>query len=120
MTGLYARWMGNWERRLATRDTNRVVRPFDWGADWLNSVGFTAFPANTNGNSADCMSRFVDQALADSDRFFAYQALRDYRLSGSELSFTSPVPTHYPENNIARALWFPTPNDRGRALIVLP
>ena len=24
-----------WERRLATVDTNRVVRPFDWGLDWL-------------------------------------------------------------------------------------
>ena len=40
MTGLYARWMDRWERKLATRDTNRVVRPFDWGADWLHGVGF--------------------------------------------------------------------------------
>ena len=31
MTGLYARWMDRWERKLATRDTNRVVRPFEWG-----------------------------------------------------------------------------------------
>ena len=31
MPGLYARWMDRWERDLATRDTNRVVRPFDFG-----------------------------------------------------------------------------------------
>ena len=42
MTGLYARWMDQWERKLATRDTNRVVRPFEWGTDWLNSLGFPA------------------------------------------------------------------------------
>src|SRR4051794_26949041 len=112
MTRLYARWMDRWERKLATRDTNRVVRAFDWGADWLHSVGFPAFPASLNGDSAACMSRFVDQVLADSDRFFSYEPVRDFRLAGSltgnaaarELTFTSPVLTRYPENNTARAL----------------
>src|SRR2546430_2616662 len=104
MPGLYARWMDRWERKLATRDTNRVVRPFDWGADWLHSIGFPGFPASVNGDSAACMARFVDQALADSDRFFSYEPVRDYRLKAGELTFTSPVPTRYPENNTARAL----------------
>ena len=27
----YARWMNDWEYRLETRDSNRVVRPFEWG-----------------------------------------------------------------------------------------
>ena len=40
MMGIYARYMDRWERKLATRDTNRVVRPFEWGADWLNSLEF--------------------------------------------------------------------------------
>jgi hypothetical protein len=120
MPGPYARWMERWEHKLATRDTNRVVRPFDWGADWLHSLGFPGFPASLNGDSAACMARFVDQALADSDRFFAYEPVRDYRLNGNELTFTSPVTTRYPENNTARALWFPVAEDRGRALIVLP
>ncbi len=26
--------MGAWEMDLATRSTDRVVRPFDWGLDW--------------------------------------------------------------------------------------
>jgi hypothetical protein len=120
MTGIYARWMDNWERKLATRDTNRVVRPFEWGTDWLNRCDFPACPADANGNSAECVSRFVTDALRDSDRFFAHAPVTDFRLQNSELTFTSPVLTPYPENNVARALWFQAPKDRGRALIVLP
>src|SRR5215472_599489 len=120
MTGLYARYMDRWERKLATRDTNRVVRPFDWGTDWLASVGFPDCPANANGNSAECVDRFVAGALADSDRFFAYEPVRDFRIQDGELLFTSPVRSPYPENNTARARWFPVPKDRKRALVVLP
>ena len=120
MTGLYARYMDQWERKLATRDTNRVVRPFEWGTDWLNSLEFPYCPADANGNSAECLSQFVAETLADSDRFFSYEPVRDYRLQGNRLTFTSPVKTRYAENNTAHALWFPTPNDKGRVVIVLP
>ena len=61
MTGFYARYMDQWERKLATRDTNRVVRPFEWGTDWLNSLEFPYCPADANGNSAECLSRFVTE-----------------------------------------------------------
>lgn len=120
MTGFYARYMDQWERKLATRDTNRVVRPFEWGTDWLNSLEFPYCPADANGNSAECLSQFVTETLADSDRFFSYDPVRDYRLQGNRLTFTSPVTTRYTENNTAHALWFPAPKDKGRAVIVLP
>ncbi len=120
MTGLYARWMDRWELKLATRDTNRVVRPFEWGTDWLHSLGFPACPADANGNARECVDRFVGEALGDSDRFFSYQPATDYHLKDGRLTFTSPVQTRYPENNSVSALWFPVPKDRGRALIVLP
>jgi hypothetical protein len=112
--------MDQWERKLATRDTNRVVRPFEWGTDWLNSLEFPYCPADANGNSAECLSQFVTETLADSDRFFSYDPVRDYRLQGNRLTFTSPVTTRYTENNTAHALWFPAPKDKGRAVIVLP
>jgi Alpha/beta hydrolase domain containing 18 len=112
--------MEQWETDLATRDTNRVVRPFDWGTDWLHSIGFPQIPADVNGTAAACLERFVAEGLADSDRFFAYEPVRDYRLANGELTFTSAVHTPYPENNTVRALWFPTPKDRGRVLVVLP
>ena len=28
-----------WERRLAAVTTDRVVRPFDWGLDWIPQNG---------------------------------------------------------------------------------
>jgi len=120
MPGLYARWMDRWERKLATRDTNRVVRPFEWGTDWLHGIGFPSCPAETNGNSAACVGTFADRAVAHSDRFFSYAAPGDYQLRDGRLTFTSPVETRYSENNTVHALWFPTPRDRQRALVLLP
>src|SRR5690242_1300656 len=99
MTGIYARWMDGWERKLATRDTNRVVRPFDWGTDWLHRVGFPGCPAEANGNARACVDRFVTEALADSDRFFAYDRPTDFHLENGRLTFTSPVESPYKENN---------------------
>ena len=120
MTGLYARYMERWERKLATRDTNRVVRPFEWGTDWLHGIGFPDCPAEANGDAAACLSQFVSEALDDSDRFFAYPPVDDYQLRENRLTFTSPVETRCTVNNTVHALWFPTPKDRGRALVVLP
>ena len=71
MTGTYARWIDRWERRLASRDRNRVVRPFEWGTDWLARIGHPHCPSEANGNSAACIDRFVEQALGDSDRFYS-------------------------------------------------
>ena len=40
----YARWMFEWETRLTMRDENRVVRPLEWGFEWvtpfLEALGF--------------------------------------------------------------------------------
>jgi len=120
MTGLYARWMDRWERKLATRDTNRVVRPFEWGTEWLHTVGFPGCPADANGNARDCVSRFVAEALGDSERFYAYAPVCDYQLHNGLLTFTSPVRSLYPKNDRVHALWFPVPQAEGRALVVLP
>src|SRR5664279_4100135 len=120
MPGLYARWMDRWERKLATRDTNRVVRPFEWGTEWLHGIGYPSCPADANGNAAACVENFAAEALANSDRFFSYTPPHDYRLRQGRLNFTSPVRSAYERNNTVHALWFPTPKDRKRALIVLP
>ena len=120
MMGLYARWMDRWERELATRDTNRLVRPFEWGTDWLDGVGFPAKPERVNGDAPQVLDRFVSEALGDSDKFFSYAPVRDYELRDGRLTFTSPVSSPYPENDVVHALWYPAPNDQGRALVVLP
>ena len=120
MTGLYARWMERWEHKLATRDTNRVVRPFEWGADWLNRIGFPSCPADPNGNSAAALDHFAAQAVAHSDRFFSYDVPTDFELRGDHLTFSSAALSGYPENDTVHALWCPAEKDRGRALVVLP
>ena len=120
MKGLYARWMDRWERKLATRDTNRMVRPFEWGTDWLAQLDFPHCPAEANGQAPACLSGFAAQALENSERFYGYPPVADYRLHGNRLTLTSPVQSAYPENDKVHALWFRAPEDRGRALIVLP
>jgi hypothetical protein len=112
--------MERWERKLATRDTNRVVRPFEWGTDWLARLAFPSFPVPVNGNPANCLSRFAKEAVTQSDRFYSYEPVVDYRLEGSRLTFTSPARSDYPMNDTVHALWFPAKQDRGRALVVLP
>lgn len=37
--------MTAWETKLTTRDTNRIVRPLEWGFDWLEDFG-----QSTSGN----------------------------------------------------------------------
>ena len=120
MSGFYSRWMDRWERKLATRDTNRVVRPFRWGTDWLARLEFPYFPNEPNGESAGELSRFAEEALRQSDRFYSYAPVGDYRLDENRLTFSSPVRSGCPENDTVHALWFPAVRDRGRALVVLP
>jgi hypothetical protein len=113
MPTLYSRWISNWEYKLATRDNNRIVRPFDWGLDWLGLP-----PAN--GSSGQALHEFVGGVLADSDRFFGFATPRDYRLDAGELTFTSPIQTPYPENNVVHAAFFPARRRDRRAVLVLP
>ena len=120
MSGLYARWIDRWERKLATRDTNRVVRPFEWGTDWLNRIGFPPCSADANGGVARCVSDFVAQALADSRRFYSYSPVSDYYLRDNRLTFTSATDSGYPENDTVHAIWSLASKDRGRALVLLP
>lgn len=112
MFGWYARWIDSWERRLAARDTNRVVRPFEWGLEWLGNAG--------NGDARHCLSDFVKRAVACSDDFFSYRQPTDYQLVRNHLRFSSPVMSPYPENNTVHADFFPVPKDSGRAVLVIP
>jgi hypothetical protein len=119
MPGPYARWIDRWERKLATRDTNRVVRPFEWGAEWLNRID-SNFPADANGNARGCVARFTAASVAASDRFYHYKTPDDFQLRDGRLTFTSPAPSGYPENDRVSALWFRATKDKSRALVVLP
>ncbi len=113
MADLFSQWLSRWEHKLASRDSNRVVRPFEWGEEWL-------LDGCRNGNAARDIPDFVDRAVADSDRFFSYEKPRDYRLKNGTLTFTSAIRSPYSENNTMHADFFPAALDRRRAVLVLP
>ena len=103
------------ERRLAAAATDRIVRPFEWGCEWVGANG-------DGGEDSLRLERWAAGALADSDRFFALEPCRRYELHGDRLSFPSAIHTPHAENNQVHARFFPAPSPRGRrrAVLVLP
>ena len=104
-----------WERRLASVATDRVVRPFEWGLDWVDGAGGTPSPGAH-------LEQWADQMVASSEQFFALPPCSDFTLEGEWLSYPSAVETPHVQNNRVRARYFPdsSPAGRKRAVIVLP
>ena len=110
-----------WELQLAARDTNRVVRPFDWGAEWSRGWPVAgAQDGSANGDAGESLRRVAQEATRGSDRFYDYSPPSDFRLTGNTLRFTSAVQTPSAENNTVSALWFPAPGTTTKAVVVLP
>jgi len=115
--GLLGRLIRAQERRHATRDTNRVIRPFEWGAEFIAE--------RPNGDDPrELFERHTRDVMRDSEDFYAAPVVTDYRLEGERLTWTSGVRTPTPENNTARARFFPADERRAgdgrRAVLVLP
>ena len=115
----YRDWMHAWETRLNARDTNRVVRPLEWGLDWTERwPGVDGARPRARANPEAYLTQLNEAIVASSDDFYSYQTPSDFRQEGEFLSFTSPVHTPYAVNNLVRARWFPS--GHRRALIVMP
>lgn len=87
LSALYRKWMVAWETALTTRDENRVVRPLEWGFDWLEefaaSVGLAELVERAQRRPATAESAMIalNQAIVrESDAFFGYQRPTDFRL----------------------------------------
>jgi hypothetical protein len=84
----YARWMYAWETRLTTRDENRIVRPLEWGFDYiaplLESCGLAAaLPSSEPLDDAQAeaaMARINQLLIENSREFFSYRRPTDFRL----------------------------------------
>jgi hypothetical protein len=101
----------SWERRLASTTTNRVVRPFDWGLDWI--------PQNGHGAGVDAATRvsdWVSHVMADTDAFFTPAPTSDYTMQSSAqgdlLTFPSALTTPHAENNTVYCRYFPARRTR--------
>jgi dienelactone hydrolase len=108
-----------WERRLAAIATDRVVRPFEWGLEWIDAWGGGADPTMA---PVAHLEQWADQMVASSEEFFALAPCSDFTLDGEWLSYPSAVSTPHVENNTVHARYFPDRSARGRkrAVIVLP
>ena len=85
LSGLYAKWMIAWETRLTTQDTNRIVRPLEWGFDWLGEFAPPSAAGEPEHGLAD--PRAIQQMIeansdiaARSDDFFGYRTPDDFRI----------------------------------------
>jgi dienelactone hydrolase len=122
-----------WERRLASVAKDRVVRPFDWGLDWMAPNGH-----HSSTHPEERISAWINEVMQDTPSFFDLPSTSDYdfvdasaerRRQGEAgtLRFPSAVVTPHPENNVVVGRWFPAPDEqplgrskgRGRAVVVM-
>jgi hypothetical protein len=130
-----------WERRLAAVTKDRVVRPFEWGLDWLPAhlrapaSGERGREVEGNGFRAraaasDVLREWVEQVMADTDAFYTPEPTTAYRVRRTSsdgervVSFPSALETPHRENNTAYCRYFAEKrgNRRGSraAVVVLP
>src|SRR5271157_3648973 len=88
---LYARWMYRWETALTTRDENRIVRPVEWGFDWLEDFIASAglrqpifganHPASLEPYAAEAAMVALNEAIVQrSEAFYSYRRPTDFQL----------------------------------------
>ena len=115
---MIAPFFHRWERTLASVDNNRVVRPFEWGPEWLG----------LDADTPDPHARILEwsrAAVAASDALFHADAAADYAVGDADtLTFTSALESPHDVNNLVTARVFHAKAPRAVAdqpiVIVLP
>src|SRR5215831_5964618 len=115
-----------WERQLADVSKDRVVRPFEWGLDWLPEDLQAAAP----GRELEAIRAYVQRVLADTATWFTPPPTDAYEVSSlddgtSMVTFPTARPTPHHENDTVVTRFFPARSERGRtgprrAVLVLP
>ena len=99
------------------RDNNRVVRPFEWGLEFIRE--------HLNGDDPHVvLGEHTERVMAGSEEFYALPQISDFCLTENRLTWTSAIETLSVENNTASARLFrPRRERRGKpraAIVVLP
>jgi dienelactone hydrolase len=90
--------MMRWETELTTRDTNRIVRPLEWGFEWLQDFE----PAGHGSSSTSALNRMIalnQEIVRRSDEFFGYMTPIDFRL---EVRHPALFPTNVRPETLAQ------------------
>jgi dienelactone hydrolase len=122
-----------WEHRLANASKDRVVRPFEWGIDWIPGNG------HRTSDHAAHVEQWIEEVMQDTQAFFTPPPTSDFTFTAASadlqrsgeagiLRFPSALVTPHPKNNVVVARWFPARDEapegpargRGRAVVVLP
>src|ERR1700747_680058 len=95
-----------WERRLAAATTDRVVRPFEWGLDWIPSNGHAPGSA-----AAQVLGDWVAHVMADTDGFFTPPPTDAFTVGpeadgARPVTFPSALATPHAANNLVHARYF--------------
>ena len=110
---MLTRFFHAWEHRLANVSKDRVVRPFNWGLDWI--------PDPEGAPPRQRITAWVEEVMRDTGAFFDHGRCSDFTLTGEMLRYPSALTTPHPENNVVSARWFPSAaGASGRAVVVLP
>ena len=112
-----------WEQELAAvSKDDRLVRPFEWGDEWIEGPGAGSREPGTQSGSplldpGSRISEWVDRVMQDTDAFFTPEPARytftkapdAVRAAGEEgvLTFSSGFTTPHPENNTVVCRYFP-------------
>jgi hypothetical protein len=116
-----------WERRLASETTDRVVRPFEWGLEWLPPNGHDR--DGRRPEDPDVLAEWVESVMKDTDDFFTPSPTGSYRITGDAdgsrmLTFDSAFSSPHSENNTVYARYFAGRTSRAAkrrtAVLVLP
>ncbi|HRH42464.1 MAG TPA: hypothetical protein PKY82_12630 [Pyrinomonadaceae bacterium] len=107
------RYMHNRERYFISQDNNRIVRPFEWGTEFVSEN-------NNTENPRQFFSELAKNTVAESDKFFALTEAIDFDVRGNDLTWQSAVLTNSAENNVVRAKFFPYEKNKRSAVVILP
>src|SRR5437773_9586529 len=91
MPSRYAQWMHDWETRLTSVDNNRVVRPLDWGIEWMQDwpCGNGCAPADTSDQCERFLQEYNRRIVSASDEFYSYVKPSDFQLERREVQVFS-------------------------------
>ena len=137
------RYMHKRERYFAMLNDNRIVRPFEWGTEYITD--------HPNGDDPrKLFSKYSKRMVANSDEFFFSPQITDFHLephleaakssppfkggvdtasvdgvvvpvkANQILTWTSGIQTPSPENNTTYATYFPHETNKKSAVLVLP
>jgi hypothetical protein len=123
---MIARFFHDWERRLAAVSKDRVIRPFEWGEEWLTHNGHSSRSAQIRVHD------WVANVMSDTRSFYDVLETQDYHFEEAQernngeagtLRFPSALVTPHAVNNTVYARWFPAagggPVSGRRAVLVM-